>query len=72
MLLKQHRHPMIAVLLDGLGIPEMLKLHWLKPTFARNPPASLLFTRPKVKSAGRQAGGSLGKAILESKLYNLK
>ena len=34
MLLKQHRHPKIAILSDGLGIPSMLKLHWLKSTFA--------------------------------------
>jgi hypothetical protein len=32
--LGQHRHPKIAVLSDGLGIPSMLKLLWLKSTFA--------------------------------------
>jgi hypothetical protein len=42
MLLRQHRHPKIAVLSDGLGIPEMLKLHWLKPPFARTPPDSVI------------------------------
>jgi len=42
---KQHRHPKIAVLSDGLGIPKMLKLHWLKPPFARKAPASLLYDK---------------------------
>jgi len=35
--LEQHRHPKIASLSAGLGVPEMLKLHWLKSTFAPKP-----------------------------------
>jgi hypothetical protein len=32
----------IASLSAGLGIPSLLKLHWLKSTFARNPTASFI------------------------------
>jgi len=38
--LEQHRHPEITSLTAGLGISSMLKLHWLKSTFARKSPGS--------------------------------
>jgi len=31
---RQHRHPEIAAYSGGLGIPSLLKLLWLKSTFA--------------------------------------